>query len=344
MSLSSNDPLTIDVRLNLPLMGMAPDLFFKSGNTSFRGPCPKCGGNRRLVVFINGPFPKWFAKCDLCWFSGWAYTINPALAKDLDPSSFDDAPPVSVKTHDDPKIQGILERIEASGEIEKANAGMTKENRKQWSDWGVPDDLQDFWRLGFVKSRIVNSRVKGVNLAEYPAYTIPKYGLGWSLRNIDFRLMDTPPGEGKYRFLPIPPAPFISRPDLDQLHNHGVAYIVEGSKKAMVTSIMLDRAQVIGLPSVDSWAGISDQLEGCEIIYVILDPDGWSKARKLCKRIGPAARQVTLPEKIDDSILSGALTRDGFNRILAYSRRVVTASTSEPTEEGDEPNEDISTQ
>ena len=153
--------------------------------------------------------------------------------------------------------------------------------------------------------------------------TIPKYELGFELMNMDFRMLGAPPEEGKYRPFPgCPVAPFISRPDSSSLSNsNGVAFLVEGSKKAMITSMYLNGAQVVGLPSSNSWANVPERLNDAELIYILLDPDAWSWGQRMMKLIGPRARQVTLPVKIDDGLLSGALTVESLLQALSFARR-----------------------
>ena len=46
-------------------------------------------------------------------------------------------------------------------------------------------------------------------------------------------------------------------------------------------------------------------------------------APSMTKIIGPRARQVTLPIKIDDAFISGALTEESFETALKYARREV---------------------
>lgn len=305
----------------LGMMGLDRETFKPSARNSFRGACPACGGHRRLVVYVNGPFPAWYATCDLCDFRGWATQLNPAL----DAGAHFEIPTRAPEEVE--RRRAAATRLLGSLRASKADVFFFENMQRQHVEWwemvGIPEGMQGFWQLGHTDSHVVKD--DDGRLRSYEAYTIPRYGLGWELNNIDFRLIDAPKDIGKYRCVPgLPPAPFLSHPDMPSLTNpKGTAFIVEGAKKAMVASMFMNDAQVIGSPAVRSWAGIVDALkrEQAEVIYVILDPDGWNAARRLCKEIGPRSVQVTLPGKIDDLILQDAISKEQLARLLTLSRR-----------------------
>ena len=303
-------------KLHLQELGLHPGQFAPSANNSLRGPCPNCGGHRRLVVYLNGEWPRWYLKCDLCGYAGWAYILNPKLhTKDIE-----DNPPTSTpgRAVDLARIEKLLDNLPDM--VQQMHDNMSEENKSWWEKAGVPADYQLFWELGYIPNRAIFDRTG--SLIKVSAYSIPKHDLGWHKLNVDFRLIGAPLDCGKYRPIAgLPPAPFIARPDFATLDNDGVAYVVEGSKKAMVSCVFLDNAQVIGVPSNNSWCNIQERLNGtCDRVFVVLDPDSWVSAHRLCRLIGPKARQVTLPGKIDDLILSGSLSRAAFERILKMSR------------------------
>ncbi len=295
--------------------GLLPALFTGSGSKALRGPCTKCGGNRRMVVFLNGQFPKWFMRCDLCGFEGWAPHLYPGV-------KWPDGPIGELPTPEQKDYTRALTALERSNIDEVLHDNLTPIMREQWRKMGIPDSMQDFYKLGHVQGRPFKKAADDGYLV-LDAYSIPKYAPKWHIRNVDFRLIDPPEAEGKYRPFPgAPPTPFLSRPDLDgPINQDGIAFIVEGAKKAMVTSIFLDQIQIIGVPSANSWAGVPDMVRGASLAYVILDPNAWIWSKRLSKAIGPAARQVTLPTKIDDAIIAGAIGRSTFEQALKFARR-----------------------
>lgn len=143
---------------------------------------------------------------------------------------------------------------------------------------------------------------------------------------MDYRLVNPPEKTGKYRQeFGLASTAFISRPDYDNLHLNGVTYVVEGSKKAMVTCIWGGGdIQVIGLPGCTSWAGIPERLKiGIERVYVLFDPDAEEWGRRFATQVGSHARTLTLPIKIDDAFISGGLTWTIFQNLLLQARKAV---------------------
>ena len=51
-----------------------------------RGPCPRCGGERRFVVWTDNTFPKWNFACDRCGAKGFADQLNAAVKVALTPA------------------------------------------------------------------------------------------------------------------------------------------------------------------------------------------------------------------------------------------------------------------
>lgn len=315
--------------IELSQMGLNPALFMKSAGNSYRGPCPRCGGTRRFLVFTDRPWPHWMGICDECGLKGWADQLNTAL--DIGPLD-----PLELKMREKvakeliAKQEGerayALTQFRTRADVAEIHIGMTQENKDWWTSQGISEKWQGFWELGYTPNRTFSS-----NGARYssPCYTIPKYDLGWELTNMDYRLVNPPEGTGKYRQeFGLASAAFLSRPDYDTLHLNGVVYVVEGSKKAMVTCITGGgEIQVIGLPGCTSWAGMPERLaKGPERVYVLFDPDAEEWGLRFTKQVGAHARALTLPIKIDDAFLTGGLTWQAFQNMLFYQARTVTTS------------------
>lgn len=198
---------------------------------------------------------------------------------------------------------------------------MTDENRQWWRGQGIPDTWIDFWRLGFTPDKAFEYRE---TLYHSPAYTIPKFDYGWLPTNIDYRLTQYPVGAGKYRpAAELPPAPFLSRPDLNGIADEVV--IVEGSKKAMVCTIYgvhndNGKIHVFGIPSKNSWAGIVEKVAPCGRVWIALDPDATNWAYKLGSAIGKNARVMEMPFKPDDGFLYYGLDAKGWRELQKYAR------------------------
>lgn len=307
-----SDPVIAD---GLVKCGLNPRDYFMSGVTSLRGPCIRCQGHRRMVIFLNGEFPKWFFRCDQCDVNGYA----PYLFRNV---MWPDGPIGELPAPEHKDYSQALATLREKSIDMLFHNNMDASAREWWIGQGIPEDEQNFYSLGVVRGRPFK-RFYGEGLMVLDAYTIPKYELGWGLMNIDFRMVGAPDKEGKYRPFPgCPSTAFVSRPDAGSLTNsNGIAFVVEGAKKAIVTCMYLGGAQVVGVPSSNSWAGVTDRFADAEIVYVLLDADAWMWGRRMLQAIGPKARQVTLPMKIDDGFSSGALTLDGFEKALKFARR-----------------------
>lgn len=300
-------------------LGLSNADYFMSDDHSFRGPCIQCGGSRRMVTFINGQFPQWWMRCDLCGLQGWVW-------------QFFDVSNVIDGEADIPSIEGQIDNLNRTTERaanfllnrdwETYHAQLDESGRQWWRESGVSDEWQDFWQLGYKPEHTFMQRGE---LYQRPAYTIPKFDLGFEPVNIDFRLVDPPLGVGKYRpFYGLPSRSFIARPDLPNLTTDGRLVIVEGAKKAMVLASQLG-VQVVGIPGCKSWLDLMPLVSAHNPrqIVVVLDPDAIKTSWALAHALGPKAVQLSLPSKPDDAFLNGWLDETKFWKLVRTSGRRV---------------------
>jgi hypothetical protein len=292
--------------------------FTWSDSKSLRGPCPKCGGSRRFVVFVSRPWPSWYGMCDGCGSRGW---LDQILNKDLGATEIDqnalDRAIDAQKLRDDYRRQRLSEFSTEELWIEYAER-LEDEQRDWWRLAGIPDEWQTFWRLGYEPAKHYEFE-KQIHTS--PAYVIPKFDIGWIPTQIDYRLTDAPKGAGKYRqVVDLPPAFFLARPDESEFSETGRLLIVEGSKKAMVTYQLFTDRQVAGIPGCTSWGKIEEKAQGLDEVFVILDPGAGEWSYRLASKI-KGARVLDLPAKIDDAILDGHLDRPGLERLFKHQIR-----------------------
>ncbi len=303
--------------------GLDPSKYHMGDDISARGPCFLCGGHSRMVIFIEREFPAWWISCDICGISGWLNRFFPNLQSG-NSSCVEPRPVEEMNAELHEQMRAILQDFQNQMRWEKLHADLTLEARTWWRDKaGVPDDWQDFWKLGYTSGRTF--KVRDVIFSR-PAYSIPKFSLGWTAVNIDYRLIDPPLGAGRYRSeIGLPAALFIARPDQECLSQDGRLVIVEGSKKAMVVYLYLGATvQVIGVPGSLAWAKtrLVEWASQLQQVIIVFDPDAERAASKLMQLIGPAASRLTLPTKPDDAFLSGALNADKFwYMVKHYGRR-----------------------
>jgi len=141
---------------------------------------------------------------------------------------------------------------------------------------------------------------------------------------MQYRLTNPPDPGDKYRFESgIGAAWYTAEPSLP-IQDECV--ICEGAIKAMVTKIyggLRSDVSVLAVPGSLSWAGVVEHVSQCGRAWIVLDPDhnGDKKAEKMAAEIGPAARIVSIPDKIDDAILAG-MSQDELKKYFRYARRV----------------------
>lgn len=287
----------------LGTLGLDREHFTRSDNRSWRGPCPRCGGKRRFVVWTDKPFPKWNHQCDQCGLKGFADELNTALRQ-----------PVSAEQ----RAEWV--RRNRAADAERARYRETKlaefttaelwaelharlgaAHRQQWRNWGVPDDWQDYLQLGYTPNKTYTGP-DGALLTS-PAYTIPYFRTGFQFVTMQYRLFDPARPDDRYRFEKGLGTTFYQALPSEPVGDR--VLIVEGAKKAMVAHIHggQDGMTVLAVPSKADFGGIAPAVKECGQVVVLLDPDAELRAHKLAAEIGPQARVAVLPDKVDDFIL-----------------------------------------
>lgn len=290
----------------LTLAGFDGGQFFFSDSfaSSLRGPCPKCQGTRRMLVFVDRPLPFWNFQCDICGYSG--KQIDGVFPNDM---------AVNYTPPEKPDLQKNLEILnETSGWIEYHNA-LSEQNREWLTERGVPTSYQDRWIMGYVASKGFFFKDE---LYYSDAYTIPKFDHDKKLVNIDYRLLTYPDGAGKYRSeRGVPSAVFLSDPGKS---DHSRLYVVEGSFKAAVLAIFLEKhgqpSQVVGLPGASSKL-YREHVYQYPQVYILMDPDCTDITRSVSRET--KSHPVFMPVKIDDAI-NGGMTWDEFNSAVINSK------------------------
>lgn len=295
-------------------IGLDVDKFVYSDKRSFRGPCPKCGGHRRFVIFIDHEFPLNHGYCDECGCKIKAWE--------------------KVKTQYDPQRAAALEAERAREEAERAEYRrsklvefttaelwaelrdrMTTEHILWWESQGVPEDIQRYLSIGYKADKMYYDDERTERHS--PAYTIPWFGRNFTFETMQYRLC----GEGikdRYRFeyglggggshyyLSDPSEPMKDR-----------VVICEGAKKAIVTWLWLAPAgfSIIAASSYNTLTPALEATKDCGQRFLVLDPGAERKSFVTAKE-NQNLKAVYLPEKIDDLYLAGHIDRDGFEKVL----------------------------
>lgn len=301
-------------------IGLQADRFTVSDKKSWRGPCPACGGSRRYVLFTDKEFPLWHGFCDQCgrkdkFWQGRA-RISPDQIKHLHETAERE------RLHAEQERQAKLNEFSVSEISKNLAARLNPTHREWWRSQGIPDAWQDYYQLGY---KAEHRAEHGGEFQTFPAYSIPKFDFGRKLVNIDYRLINAPHDWGKYRPQQgLPPAVFLSNPDLETFPEE--VHIVEGSKKAMVSTIFLSRDNdylfFVGVPSCNSWSGITEKVKDRRV-WILLDPGAELWSSRMARQIGKNARIIRLPDKPDDLCISGALNRNMLQKLKNTNRGVL---------------------
>lgn len=296
-----------DAPLELTRLGLDRDKFHRAGAKAWRGPCPRCGGNRHLLIFTDNPFPKWNCECQSCGLKAWADMLNKAVKVELTPDqkrAFAQQKAADQQAADKTRRETLAKFTTAELWAELAQR-MTADHRAWWVSQGVNEEWQKYLRIGFTPDKIY--RGQDDELHHSPAYTIPYFHTDFKFVTLQYRLADAPNPNDRYRFeqglgttyyMTQPAAPIGD-----------TVIICEGAKKAIVTAINTPETYtVLAVPSKSDFGGVAEAVKDCGRVYVLLDPDAMFRARKLAKDIGPAARLATLPTKVDDAIVKHGLT------------------------------------
>lgn len=222
--------------------------------------------------------------------------------------------------------QSKIKAIEEASFWKGWHEAMTDEQRDLWHQQGIASYFIDYYKLGYTTH---HSYYHDGEQLRSPAMTIPHYGDDWHLTNIQYRLTDPAPGAGKYRQTAgLPASMFRTEPEYDL---NGATLVVEGAKKAIVTYAELGRRplgfelNIVAVPSKTPGSSILEQLDGCEPIYIGLDPDAYdsqnSAAGRIGNKLGDRALYVHFPDKPDDLIVEYGLNGEHLKKYLRNATR-----------------------
>jgi hypothetical protein len=287
----------------------------------FSSSCPQCFGaphdgelpDRFIMLMPEKskagiPF-GWCRKCNYKWWAGQKdnRTIDPATLALLQ---------AQAKAAEERRLEERRRKLKefSTSELwEELHLRMGEEQRKWWRANGIPDEWQDYLRLGYTEDKIYK---KGNELLHSPAYTIPYFGLNFVFKTLQYRLINASPSD-RYRFeTDLGTSFYMTTPNVKLTDS---VIICEGAKKAMVVRILGGDNTVLAVPSKSDWksCGILEEVKNCGRVYVMFDPDcyepedtkGWIPQPVLfAKAIGKNARVVECSVKIDDAFLLYGMT------------------------------------
>jgi hypothetical protein len=303
----------------LSQLGLDREHFARADAKSWRGPCPRCGGHRRLLIFTDHAFPKWHCVCESCGLKAWADQLNSAVKAEVSAeqrAEWARRNRAEAEARERYRREKLAEFTSHELWLELA-ARMTDEHRAWWRSQGVPDEWQQHLRIGYVPQK----RYLGQDGESHqsPAYTLPYFHTGFEFVTLQYRLNDVSNPNERYRFEKGLGTTYYQTDPNNPIGPEVI--ICEGAKKAIVTAVNTpERYTVLAVPSKGDLAGVVTAVKDAERVYVLLDPDAGSRAQKLAAEIGPAARVVTLPVKVDDGFTRHGLKQAGLLAAMQYAR------------------------
>lgn len=306
----------------------------------YAGPCPRCGGTDRFRVNdqrgffcrqCQGP-DKWHDAIDFrMWFTG--ETFRQAVQSLIGNRGIDPAELAKIAAEREArdaayKAAELAKQLEARATIQHAETWKAyyPGGRELWRARGISDDWQDYYKVGYCKSR---EWVSGDTRFISDSLTIPYFHYTtpgeFECVSIKHRLLlEDAPG-GKYRPEMAGLGNQLYFPWYEERMNRDVL-IVEGEIKAMVVhaALWIGKDPIAPCLSVVGIAGAGfrpehlQEFANCERAWFIKDPDTVKSkgaetraAKSMVEQFSGRLTVVSLPEKVDDLITKNIL--DGFD-------------------------------
>lgn len=292
--------------------GFDASRFTRSDHKSVRGPCPVCGGTRRMVVWLDRDNPNF--EC-VCGYRGFMDVKGRPSADAL--AELKAKAAAEAKGREETRRARLAEFSTAELWAELHDR-LTETHRLWWAAQGVPADWLDHLRIGFTPDKAY--RGADGELHHSPAYTLPYFHTGWQFQTMQYRLDQPEDQADRYRFEQGLGTAYYQttpgQPIADEV------LICEGAKKAIVTRVRGWDGCVLAVPSKGDPAGVAEAVKECGRVWVLLDPDAEAAAVRLGRAIGRQARVVTLPLKVDDGLRLNEISRADILQAMRQGRQV----------------------
>lgn len=317
--------------------GHLPYLTYK-GNNEWAAACPVCGDaghdpgsgdpDRFFISAADGRYNA-RGKCRQCGHFEW---VDEDKSQPPDPARIREMEELrrEYAEQDRLRLQSLIHKLQNEAAWKGWHDAMKEGHRALWQQAGIPNEFQDYWQLGFTtyENKAFSS----------PALTIPYFDPGWQARNIQYRLTNPPQQNDKYRFqYGLRASMWYADPDKPPRRP---TLLCEGMKKAAVVYINLVAKtgldfDVVAVPSKTPGEEMLQGLAGCEVVYVIFDPDAYMPTktkdgkilppavRRMKDKLGDRARYVRLPAKADDLFTQYRFTADTFMQYIKQATRTI---------------------
>jgi hypothetical protein len=333
----TTDTALINSRIDILQTAEAAGAHFRKSGKDYHSTCPIHGGDNPGAFVVFGDLKSW--KCftrDECnrfghdgigllrALNNWTFNeVKAQYETPVDPQeaarrAAQNAERIAKELQEKiEQAQKALEDLQKAKRWLEYHANLGEGARELWRERGIPDEWQNYWKLGYSLSC--------PTFTKSPSLTIPLFYPNESEpRNIKHRLLTPDNPKDKYRpeKSGLPATPFFADDTLPIAAADRVI-LVEGEIKAAVTYLTLNRPlwQVVGLPGKDNYRMILDELQGRRDTVILLDPDAKNEAVKMARSIG-GAKVADLPEKVDDMIVNYGLDSNWLDSVFNNARFV----------------------
>jgi len=275
--------------------------------SEYAGPCPKCGGEDRFVVFTDGKPRYW---CRQCGYRGFLDGILEMT--DEDRAAYQAASEEQRAAEAAARVKAEAKMAESKDHLQYYSALLARpEHIAYWTGEGITMDSIHRFQLGWCAHCPTDSEGRS-------SYTIPMWREG-KLVNIRHRLETTASGD-RYR----PHAKHLPR---KLLFNHDEAFgastgiILEGAKKAIVLGQLgYATVAICGKSNYDERT--LAPIRHWDPAYVMLDPDATDTALDIARMLHGRGYLVKTIVKPDDLIVQGHGSAADVALLLKYARRI----------------------
>ena len=305
----------------------------QQGRNEYSSSCPECGGNlhpdgktypdrfRMWPVSKHGAPLGWCRSCGYIW--------TPTTERKPTREEVEQWRQEQIRQEMERKqaAERALELLNNEQLWERFVAAATQQSRDVCKSWGIPDQWQEYLKLGFIPDYKV---FKGDDTYHSPAITIPVWWAGDKVQNIKIRVLNPRDSNDRYRNWYKTGEQYFYMPVHDIEFTAGGVILVEGEKKAMVAEIYnTTNYRVIGMQSVKPDPDLFRLLADCEPVYIIPDPDAFIPKPNggecgidyLVRNVGrERSRIVRLPVKLDDGIIKHGLELDKYIRMATRAK------------------------
>lgn len=300
--------------------------------------CPKCGGN----IHSDGDFPDrfimlmperakakipfgWCRKCGYRWWPGQGNN------QEVDQETIALLQQQAKEAEERRNAERLRKLAEFSTHElwEELHRRMGDEQRRWWREAGIPDEWQNYLKLGYTPDKPYNVLKE---LRHSPAYTIPYFGYDFVFKTMQYRLCNPDNPLDRYRFEQgLGTAYYMTTPSIEIRDE---VIICEGAKKSMVVKIWGEpNTTVLAVPSKNDWrgCGILEAVQQCGRVYILFDPDCYEEPPDsqanwkpqpimFAKEIGDSARIIECPVKADDAFIHYNMSDDEW---FAFKKQAV---------------------